>query len=53
MRIEIDMAERQPPAGQICADGQRRLAFSGWLELLQILADVVGSDAADCPPPLG
>ena len=39
MIINILLGATEPPAGHVVA-GARQLAFAGWLELFQILAEV-------------
>ena len=51
MNIEILVTVTQPPGGQVCADGQGEQPFSGWLQLLKILADLLGADPADPADP--
>lgn len=50
VRITILVREADPPVGRVLA-GAREAAFSGWLELFQILSDVVerGEDLPGSP----
>ncbi len=40
LRITILLEESSPPVGRVVA-GARQVPFAGWLELFQILGDVV------------
>lgn len=51
--VNIELGGTQPPAGRVLA-GARQVAFAGWLELFQVLAEVVGpaDPSAGQPGPL-
>jgi hypothetical protein len=38
VRIEIVTEENDPPSGQVLTDDRDPIAFSGWLDLLRVLA---------------
>ncbi len=41
MNIQIDVRVTQPPAGEVCVGGAEPRPFTGWLQLLRILSDVL------------
>jgi hypothetical protein len=46
VRIELRIDQNDPPRGEIFPPGGGSIAFSGWLELLRILADLLGTGSA-------
>ena len=46
MRIEIEVTEHEPPSGMVrTADGSL-VAFDGWLGLMRVLSDAIGTAGA-------
>jgi hypothetical protein len=43
--IRIQLEESDPPLGSACAEEGSPVGFQGWLELLRVLADLLGSTA--------
>lgn len=41
MRIELRVEDGDPPEGEVWSEGHPAQPFSGWLDLLRILADLV------------
>jgi hypothetical protein len=51
VRIVIELAVREPPAGLVQAEGRpRALAFQGWLDLLRVLSQLLEPDVEDVEP---
>ena len=53
MRIHILISEREPLTGHAMVHGRTTLAFEGWLEMLQALAELVSSSPTHGPLPIG
>lgn len=52
LQVELQLKERDPPAGWLRAGGNRRQRFDGWLQLIGSLEAVLsGGDAAEAPDP--
>ena len=51
MRIQIDVTDRDPPAGRLLLDGGRAIDFAGWLGLMGALSEALADDSerADHP----
>jgi hypothetical protein len=47
LNVELEVSERNPPAGWVRADGGTRRPFGGWLELLAMLQNALEAEAAD------
>lgn len=41
MIIHLRIEHPEPPRGQLWADGQPARAFSGWLDLMRLLSELV------------
>jgi hypothetical protein len=51
VRIVIELADREPPTGWVVEDGHgRRLTFTGWLDLLRVLAQLLDELPGDARP---
>jgi len=46
LKIDICVTTRQPPSGEVSADDGPHMAFTGWLQLLKILSDLL-ADATE------
>ena len=53
VRIHIWITEGEPLAGHATAQGRATMAFEGWLEMLQVLAELVSSFSAHGRLPIG
>jgi hypothetical protein len=49
--IRIQLEESDPPLGSACTEEGSPVGFQGWLELLRVLADMLGSTVHSEPPP--
>lgn len=45
MRVELVIRQADPPSGAVWSDGQRQGTFDGWLDLLQLLTEVLATAA--------
>jgi hypothetical protein len=53
VRIEIVLTDRDPPAGWARDDERHRdLAFNGWLDLLRVLSQLLGTTPGEGAAPL-
>jgi hypothetical protein len=48
--IQIVTGSTHPPVGRVVADDGVARPFQGWLQLLRILADLLGNGAEDAAP---
>lgn len=47
MLIRLRVDETNPPCGEVGADGEEAFGFSGWLDLMRVLSELIeGRDAA-------
>lgn len=52
--IHVRVDEREPPCGEVSGDDTAAVAFSGWLDLLRVLSELLEAPRAGSiaePPP--
>jgi hypothetical protein len=53
VRIEIVLSDREPPSGWARDDERHRdLPFHGWLDLLRVLSQLLGTAPGEGDPPV-
>ena len=49
MVIRLLVDETLPPCGEVALEGQEPVAFSGWLDLLRVLSELI-EGGPEAPP---